>query len=301
MLAEFRPATLAALSTCWLMLALAPSPARAGCTRAIVVPASALGKMIVIDKESGAVSGIYPDLLREQGRKAGCVFAFPVVPRVRAEMMLRTGQADLLLAATPVAERGQWGDYIPMVGTEWMLISRAGAPAPPTVAALAALTGVRFNAVRGFNFGARYQAMLDALEQRGELELVPDAQTVAAKMLAGRVDYSYMPSNTFAGALDALGVDGAGRGAFQYTRLDGIPASTSGVYLSKKLSPADAREVTAILLALRADDSILARARALYSPQEMSSIFPLPGAKKTGPGGRPALLSAGLAPQGGGD
>src|SRR5471032_2160444 len=111
MFTEFRPVLSAASTLALLSCSLLPLPGRAGCTRAIVAPASALGKMVVIDKDSGAVSGIYPELLREQGRKTGCAFEFPVVPRVRAEMMLRTGQADLLLAATPVAERGQWGEY----------------------------------------------------------------------------------------------------------------------------------------------------------------------------------------------
>lgn len=262
-----------------LAATLAPAAAWAGCSRPIVAPASALGKMVVIDRDGG-VSGIYPELLREQGRKAGCAFEFPVVPRARAEIMLRTGQADMLLAATAGPERLQWGDYIPMVGTEWLLVSRVGAATPASVAALTALSGIRFNAVRGFNYGADYQAMLDALDRLGELELVADAQTVAAKMLAGRADYSYMPSNTFAGALEALGLDAAHRAEFQYTRLAGMPTSTSGVYLSKKLAPADARQVAAVLLALRADDSLLARARSVYTPQEMSSIFPLPAPKK---------------------
>ena len=263
-----------------LLLAATLAPAaRAGCSRPIIAPASALGKMVVIDKDGG-VSGIYPELLREQGRKAGCVFEFPVVPRARAEIMLRTGQADVLLAATAGPERLQWGDYIPMIGTEWLLVSKVGAATPASVAALTAMSGIRFNAVRGFNYGADYQAMLDALERTGQLELVANAQTVAAKMLAGRADYSYMPSNTFAGALEALGLDAARRAEFQYTRLVGMPTSTSGVYLSKKLAPADARQVAAVLLALRADDSLLARARSVYTPQEMSSIFPLPAPKK---------------------
>jgi len=260
-----------------MLLAAALLPAaRAGCSRPIVAPASALGKMVVVDKDSGAVSGIYPELLREQGRKAGCTFDFPVVPRARAELMLRTGQADLLLGATAGPERLRWGDYIPMVGTEWRLVSKVGTTPPSSVVALTAMSGIRFNAVRGFNYGAAYQAMLAALDRRGDLELVADAQVVAAKMLAGRADYTYMPSNTFVGALEALGLDKAHRAVFQYTRLDGIASSTSGVYLSKKLAPADARQVAAVLLALRANNSLLARARAVYTPQEMSSIFPLP-------------------------
>jgi len=266
-----------------LLLAAALAPAaRAGCSRPIVAPASALGQMIVVGKD-GAVSGIYPELLREQGRKAGCRFAFPVVPRARAEMMLRTGQADLLLGATAGPERLRWGDYIPMVGTEWRLVSKAGATPPSSAAALTALSGIRFNAVRGFNYGTDYQAMLAALDRKGELELVADAQTVAAKMLAGRADYSYMPSHTFAVALASLGLDAGRRALFQYTRLADIPPSTSGVYLSKQLAPADARQVAAILLALRADDSLLARARAVYTPEEMSSLFPLPAPKAPTP------------------
>jgi polar amino acid transport system substrate-binding protein len=231
--------------------------------------------MVVVDKRNGAVSGIYPELLREEGKKIGCTFDFPVVPRARAEIMLQTGQADLLLAATAGPQRLQWSTYLPMLGTEWMLVSKVGTTPPSSVSELTSMPHVRFNAVRGFNYGEAYQGLLNALDRKGNLELVADADVIAAKMLAGRADFTFMPSNTFVGALESLGLDKERRAAFQFTRLDGIGRSTTGVYLSNKLNPADSAKLISLLQEMRSNNSLLKRAQRVYTPDEMVSIFPM--------------------------
>jgi len=255
--------------------ALLPSRAGAACSRPIVVPASSLGKMMTVNQASGDVGGVYPELLRERGRRASCEFVFPVVPRARAEAMLRQGDADLLVGAVQVPERDQWGRYVPMIGTEWMLISTDPDP-PRSTDALLARPGIRLNVVRSFNYGPAYLALLARLDKQGKLEYVKDPQTIARKMEIGRADYAYMPSNTFAGTLEELGLRDSLGQRVHYTRLAGIPASTSGVYISRKTAPDDAAQLAAMLEHLSRDGELLARTRKLFTPAEMSSSFPLP-------------------------
>lgn len=267
----------------FLMLApfiLPLPPAQAACSRPIVAPASPLGKAVIVDEATGQVTGIYPDLLRERGRKAGCEFVFPPVPRVRAEFMVRNGEADLLIGAMKVPERDAWGRFVPLIGSEWMLISMRGDAPPRSVAELLARPGITFNAVRSFNDGPAYQAMLDALEKKHALEYVKDPDTIVRKMAAGRVDYTFMPSNTFAGAVEQMGLKDTLGPKVHYTRLAGIPPALGGIYLSSKLSPEDAAQVAAILDQLRSDGGVVQRMRQMFTPEEMSSSFILPPDKR---------------------
>jgi polar amino acid transport system substrate-binding protein len=162
-----------------------------------------------------------------------------VVPRARAEAMLRQGEADLMVGAVQVPERDQWGRYVPMIGTEWMLVSTDADP-PRSTGELLARPGIRLNVVRSYNYGPAYLALLARLDKQGRLEYVKDPQTIARKMDIGRASYAYMPSNTFAGALEETGLRDSLGQRVHYTRLAGIPPSTSGVYISRKTAPDDA-------------------------------------------------------------
>lgn len=252
--------------------------AAAGCSRPIVVPASSLGRMMTVNVASGEVGGVYPELLRERGRKAGCEFVFPVVPRARAEAMLRHGEGDLMVGAVQVPERDLWGRYVPMIGTEWMLISTDPEP-PRSTDELLARPGIRLNVVRSYNYGPAYLALLARLDKQGKLEYVKDPQTIARKMDIGRADYAFMPSNTFAGTLDEMGLRATLGARVHYTRLAGIPPSTSGVYISGQTPPADAAQLALLLEQLSKDGELLARTRKFFTPAEMSSSFPLPRAR----------------------
>lgn len=259
-----------------VLLLLLPAAALAACSRPLVVPASALGRMMMVNEASGEVGGIYPELLRERGRRIGCEFMFPAMPRARAEHMMQSGEGDLLVGAVRVPERDRWGTYVPMIGTEWMLISIRGDAPPATTEELLARPGIKFNAVRSYNYGPAYLALLARLDKQGKLEYVKDPQTIVRKMEAGRVDYTFMPSNTFAGALAELGLRDSLGPKVHYTRLQGMPTSTSGVYISNRTLPADAAQVAAMLVQLSQDGELLARTRRFFSAAEMSSTFPLP-------------------------
>ena len=263
----FRLALVAA-GLCWCVMAVAR------CSRPIVAPASSLGKMVSVDAARGQAWGIYPDLLRDYGARTGCSFTFPVVPRARAEVLVQKGEADVLLGAVKVSQRDAWGTFVPMLGSDWVLISHAGAAPPRSIQALLDQPHIKFNAVRGFNAGPAYLEMLAGLERRGELEYVNDTQTIVRKMAAGRVDFTVMPSHTFAGALDELPPDQ--RIAVHYSRLDGLPPAVIGVYLSKEMPAADAAEVTSLLQQIRASNGLLAGLRRYFTPEQMASSYALP-------------------------
>jgi polar amino acid transport system substrate-binding protein len=260
---------LAFAGLCWGAMAVAA----AACSRPIVVPASPLGRMIEVDPVRGTAWGIYPDLLRAYGARAGCVLVFPVMPRARAEVLLRNGEADLLLGAVKVSERDAWGEFMPMLNSEWVLISRGGGAAPRSVQALLDQRHIMFNAVRGFNAGPAYLDLLAGLERRGALEYVNDAQTIVRKMAAGRVDYTVMPSHTFAGALGEVAPQPAL--TVRYSRLEGLPPAVIGVYLAKTLAPADAAALRALLLQIRAADGLMIGLRRYFTPDEMASSYAL--------------------------
>ncbi|MFZ6646928.1 substrate-binding periplasmic protein [Undibacterium sp. TJN25] len=251
-------------------------PGLAVCSRPIVVPASPLGKMIVVDNATGQVSGIYPEMLREGGARIGCEFVFPIMSRARAEMMMPAGKADLLVGSVKSDERGAWGNFIAMTGTEWMLISNRSDAPPATVQELLDKPGIKLNVVRGFNYGPDYLAMLEKLERRGKLEYVKDAQTIVRKMQIGHADYAYMPSITFAGEVAALGLKDSLSKTVHYTRLGGIPTSSSGVYMSRALQKSDADQIQALLVQIRASGELLTRLQAIFTPEEMSSSYRLP-------------------------
>jgi polar amino acid transport system substrate-binding protein len=263
----------------FLFLLICYGSAIAACSRPIVMPASPLGKMIVVKAGGTEVSGIYVDLLRERGKKAGCEFVFPVMPRARAEMMVATGNADMLIGAIKVPERDVSGYFVPIFGTEAMLISHRDEAPPKTVQQLLDKPDIRVNVVRGFNFGPTYLAMLARLNKLGKLEYVADVQTILRKMQAGRVDYTFMPSTTFAGAIEELGLRESFGQQIHYSRLSDIPAGVNGAYLSKRMTPGDVAQVEAVLAQIRRDGEILTRLRRLFTSDEMSSQFALPAQK----------------------
>jgi len=251
--------------------------AQAACSRPITVPASSLGKMVIVNNETDEVSGIYPDLLRERGLKAGCTFVFPIAPRARAELMVSSGESDLLVGSVKVPERDAWaGDYVAIHGSEWMLASLLTTPAPKSVEELLARPGLRFNAVRGYNYGPEYLVMLEKLKKMGKLEYMKDPESIVRKMQMRRADYTLMPASTFAGALYAMDLKEKLGSQVRYTQLEGLPTTVNGVYLSKKLSPQDMTAVKNLLIEIRNEDAVMTRMKKIFTKEELVSHFPLP-------------------------
>jgi polar amino acid transport system substrate-binding protein len=264
------------LSLVVLVLALYfPYAAHAVCSRPVVVPTSPLGKLAFV-AEGGNVAGVYPEVLREYGTRAGCEFVFPVVPRKRAEQMVQAGYGDIFIGSAQAPDRDAWGEFIPLLMVQWTLISNHAEPAPKSVRELLSLPDVRVNVVRSYNAGPIYLALLAELDKRGALEYVSDPQTIVRKMLIGRTDYTIMPSGTFAGTIDDLGLRHAFERTVRYTRLEGLPASVTGAYISKAMPRSDAKQVERIFQQIRQERILLLRLRSLYTPEEMISYSELP-------------------------
>ena len=226
------------LSVALLALAL-PSLAGAQCSRDIQVPVSAIGASVVVNGAS--ISGIYPDMLRSMGAKVGCNFVFTAVPRARLEAMFEAGKADMLIPASSTPRRDQFGLFIPLLGNRPLLISLQGARAPiNTMQDLIERRELRVALVRGYDYGASYQALAKELSSQGRLFYEVDALSVARLMQSGFIDATIMGPTILAGVAQN---DARVYGLADRLRLEALPElpwGMSGVYLSRKsLTPDD--------------------------------------------------------------
>ena len=231
-----------------LALALAlPSLASAQCSRDIQVPVSAIGASVVVN--GATIGGIYPDLLRSMGAKVGCNFIFTAVPRARLEAMFEAGKADLLIPASSTPRRDQHGLFIPMLGSRPLLISLQGTRAPiNTMQELIERRELRVALVRGYDYGAPYQALAKELSSQGRLFYEVDVLSVARLMQSGFIDATIMAPTILAGVAQN---DARVYGLADRLRLEALPElpwGMSGVYLSRKSLSAEDQSVLRELL-----------------------------------------------------
>ena len=237
----------------WLLLSLpalllAAAPSHAGCSRTIVVPVAPTGFSVIIAGDQ--VSGAYPDALRELGKKLGCQFAFPVIPRARiAYMFLHSGEADLLLPASRSDERDGDADFVPMMKLKMALISNKNSPVrSASVADLLAHPDWRGAVVRSYVFGNEYNQLMAQLDAQHRMSYAAAPLMVARMMKAGRVDFTVGAPTIFLTSLyeDPAMADFAGQ--VQVSPLDGLPPTESGVYISRRsLTPQDRALLTQLL------------------------------------------------------
>jgi len=253
------------------------SMAHAECSRPILVPASPLGKVILVNNTTNEVTGVFPDVLHEYGKKFGCKFEFPVMPRARAELMMSRGETDLLMGSIKVPERDAWGgDYVPLFVSEWHLISIRTDPLPTSVDELLAKPRIKLYVVRGFNNGPKYIAMLEQMKKRGKLEIMKDPESIARMMKVGRADYTFMPLATFNGALASEGLKEFFAPKIRHLHLKGTPITISGAYLSKKLNLNDKTVITELLAQIRKDNAIINRLHLMFTDKEMEGTYAIP-------------------------
>ena len=113
------------------------------------------------------VSGVYPDVLRELGPKAGCSFNFPVVPRARLDhMFFKTSEADILIPASRSTERDKTALFVPLIQVSPALISlKTRQLGITSVKQLVETRALRGALVRTFSYGDEYQALLLELDR----------------------------------------------------------------------------------------------------------------------------------------
>jgi polar amino acid transport system substrate-binding protein len=233
-----------------------------------VVPAAATGFNVrVIDE---AVSGVYPDWLRELARKSGCTLQFPVVPRARADAMtFQTQQADMLIPASQNQERDQKAQFVHLATLTPALITMAGEALPPKdLRSLEAHTPWRAALVRSYSWGDEYDALVRKLAADNRVDFVNDLETVGRMLRMGRVNFTILPPTLLYSALQST-TQGVRNGEFHYTTLQGLPRSRVGAYLSRQtLSKADA-EWLGSHMHKAARDGSLRQAFEKYYPAEV--------------------------------
>ena len=248
----------------------------AACSRPIVVPSAPTGYSIIV--KDGNVSGVYPELLHELGRKFGCRFEFPVVPRARLEkMFFNDGTADLLIPATRTPERDQQAQFFSLIGvTPGMMSLQGRATNINSVEELAKAKTLRGAMVRSFNYGAEYQGLLRTLDEEKRVDIVPDLVNVTAMVARGRVDFTIMAPTLFYSTA-AEDPDFAGMlGRIQYRPLAGIDKVESGVYLSRKsLTDNDLQELRKIFDESVRGGLLWKKFQAYYPAEILRGVVPL--------------------------
>ncbi|WP_342114979.1 substrate-binding periplasmic protein [Pseudoduganella sp. OTU4001] len=248
----------------------AAMPAHAECSRDIVVPVSSTGVSVIVG--NGVFSGIYPDLFRSLGPRAGCHFVFAGVPRARQELMFETGKADLLLPATRTPARDVHGIFVPMVGHRAVLISLQSArPAIINAQDLLDRRDLRMAVVRGYDYGEAYQALVRELAKQGRLFVEVEPTAIARLLFVGAVDVTIMGPTILAGAINR---EARVQGMLDRLRLEPIPElpwQQTGVYVSRHSLTPDDRAILLELLERAAKSNVVMEGFQRYHRPEILS------------------------------
>jgi polar amino acid transport system substrate-binding protein len=246
-----------------LPLAVAAMPSHADCSRDIVVPVSTTGVSVIVG--NGTFNGIYPEIFRSLGPRAGCHFTFTSVPRARQELLFESGKADLLLPATRTPARDVHGIFVPMVGHRAVLISlQSQRPQITNAQDLLDRRDLRVAIVRGYDYGDAYQAIVRELARQGRLFIEVDPSAVARLLYVGAVDITIMGPTILAGAIN------------RETRVNGmleaipeLPWQQTGVYVSRSSLNPDDRAVLLELLERAAKSNVVMEGFQRYHRPEI--------------------------------
>ncbi len=257
-----------------LLLTLAlvlPMQAVAACSRVINVPMAATGLSVIADRNSIS-GGIYPDLLQSLQEKNQCSFAMQLVPRARLELMFKDGRADLLIPATRAPVRDAFGIFVPLIYNRATLISvKASRPLITSAAELLDQPALKVVLVRGFNYGAAYEALIEKLTLQGRVTYEPDPLAVARTLKLDSNWLTIMAPSILVGAIrnDARFSDLLKK--LQYEPIKELPWGDSGAYVSKKsLAAADQKLLQSLLENAARSGSVWKGFQAYYGNDVMN-------------------------------
>ena len=193
--------------------------------------------------DDGRAHGIYPTLLREVAASSRCQLDLHKVPRARLQTMFDAGQADLLVPASATPARDATAEFVPLIQVRVSLLTLdAGAPVPRSLAELLAQPDYKLAVVRGFSFGAAYDAAIAALRQRQRLVEESDPAGVARALRLGLAQATVMAASIMVGTLVNEPELAPLLKRLRVEPLEELGWSASGLYLSRRsLGEADRR------------------------------------------------------------
>lgn len=257
--------TAAALAVCGLV---GHDTAHAQCSRPIVVPVAPTGFNVITD--GSAVRGVFPDWLNALGKRIGCTFEFPVVPRARADaMVLDSRGGDVLIPASQNSERDARASFVHLRDSSVVMVTHVSqrGTVPGNLQALKK-SDWRAALVRRYSFGDDYNTLVSALEHDGRVDAVNDLDTIERMLRAGRVQFTLLPAALmYAALLDGKPIDNAAE--FRYHDLAGLPTGRGGAYLSASTLPPKDFELLRTALAASARDGSLRRSFEAYYPPDI--------------------------------
>lgn len=224
----------------WALGLLAAGAAQASCTRVIDVPLANIGASVRF--EQGRAQGVYPTLLREVAAGTNCQLSMQQVPRARLQSMFDAGQADVLIPASATPARDAAAEFVPLIQVRASLLTLDGdASVPRSLAELMALPDYKLVVVRGFSFGAAYDAAIATLRQRQRLVEEADAVGVARALRLGLAPATIMTASILVGTLVSEPELSPLLKRLRVEPLEELGWNASGVYLSRRLGDTDRR------------------------------------------------------------
>lgn len=208
------------------------SPVLAECSRPIQVPFSVTGLSVMV--KNNHYSGITPDFLNIVEAKSNCRFVYFQVPKNRQEILFENGKADLLITTIKTDKRDKIGNFVPLIQIRAMVILIESAHTEiQNLSDLLARKQLKLVAVRGFDYGAGYQMILEEMAKRGRLIVEPDVISVARSMQKNTNYFTIMTPTLFSGFLRTEAILKNLEGRVRYDKLDELPWTDSGIYISK--------------------------------------------------------------------
>lgn len=238
---------------------------------------SPIGLSVSFDGERAG--GIYPTLLAELSRSAGCEFLIRRVPRARLQKMFETAQADLLMPASASPARESDGEFVPLIQVRTSLITvTRDRPLPRSLAELVAQPDYKVAVVRGFSFGPVYDNLVATLRAEKRLVEEPDTVGVARALRLGMAHASVMNASIFIGTLVTEAEVTPLLKQVRADPLEELGWSESGLYLSRhSLNDADRRTLRQTFGQAARSGRVWQLFTDAYPPGSLgSSIRPLP-------------------------
>lgn len=241
--------------------------AQAICSRPIQVPVAVAGLSVIF--KDNKYTGIMPDFLSLIEAKSNCQFVYYYVPKSRQENLFEGGKADLLIATVRTARRDKLGTFIPLVQLRATVISMEDQHVTiQSVQDLYSRNDFRLVVVRAYDYGPAYQAILEEMNRKGRLIVEADPVSVARMMMSNPHYVTIMAPTLFFGVVQTEAMLKAMNGKLRYDKLDELPWTASGIYIShSSLTAGDQTYLKSLLEKYAATDAVWKYYQSVYPPE----------------------------------